>query len=181
MGFRRDATPGATYFFTVVARDRLPVLTAPPVLAALRLAVGEVRIVRPFASIAWVILPDHLHTLWRLPEADADHSRRWGEIKRRTGRIVRTAHGFDFPTAPTAGSSLKRHESGLWQRRYWEHRIRDDDDLRRHIDYIHYNPVKHGLVARAAQWSHSSFHAYVDRGWVSAEWGVCQADGSFGE
>ena len=178
MKFRRDATPGGTYFFTVVTCNRRPVLVLPPVLEALRLSVAQVRTAWPFASLAWVVLPDHLHALWRLPDGDPDHSRRWGEIKRRAGRSVRTAHGF---ATPSNASAQRRHESGLWQRRYWEHRIRDDEDLRRHVDYIHFNPVKHGLVARAVDWPHSSFHAYVERGWLTADWGVAVEEGAYGE
>jgi len=178
MGFRRDSTAGATYFFTVVTRDRMPILARPGVVAALRQSIAEVRGIWPFTSIAWVLLPDHLHALWRLPEGDPDHSRRWGEIKRRTGRGVRDAH---VCIRPSNGSAQHRHESGLWQRRYWEHRIRDDDDLRRHIDYVHFNPVKHGLVARTADWPHSSFQAFVARGWLTAEWGVSPAGGEYGE
>jgi putative transposase len=178
MGIKRDRTPGAMYFFTVVAHGRRPVLTAPWLLDALGQAVADVRQDWPFSSLAWVILPDHMHTLWRLPPGDADHSRRWGEIKRRVSRSVRAAHGFSAPASPSA---RKRHESGIWQRRYWDHRIRDEDDLRRHVDYIHFNPVKHGLVERAADWPHSSFHAFVRRGWLAPGWGCAPFSGEFGE
>lgn len=176
MTFRRDSTPGGTYFFTVVTGSRRPILAA--LVPELRQAIGEVRSSRPFSLLAWVVLPDHMHFLWRLPPGDADHSRRWGEIKRRVGRSVRTAHGFDNQMGDSA---RHRHESGLWQRRHWEHRIRDDTDLHRHIDYIHYNPVKHGLVERAVDWPHSSFHTFVQRGLLPAEWGVAEVSGSFGE
>jgi putative transposase len=128
--------------------------------------------------MAWVILPDHLHAVWRLPHGDADHSRRWGEIKRRAGRGVRGAQGL---ASPANASARRRHESGLWQRRYWDHRIRDDEDLHRHLDYIHFNPVRHGLVERAVDWPHSSFHAFVERGWLTSDWGVSVTAGGFGE
>jgi putative transposase len=178
MGLRRDATSGGTYFFTIVTRDRMPYLALASTLSALRMAVAEVRETWPFTSIAWVILPDHLHAIWRLPDGDADHSRRWGEIKRRAGRSVRAAHGLALPAN---ASARRRHESGLWQRRYWDHRIRDDEDLHRHLDYIHFNPVKHGLVERAVDWPHSSFHSFVERGWLTADWGVGGCEGRFGE
>jgi putative transposase len=179
MAFRRDCTPGGTYFFTLVTRHRAPFLATAVMRDALRQAIAEVRAARPFVVLAWVVLPDHMHFLWRLPPGDADHSRRWGEIKRRAGGKVRNAHGIE---PFRSGSALRRRESGLWQRRYWEHRIRDEGDLHRHVDYVHFNPVKHGLVSRVADWPHSSFHAFVARGVLPLEWGgVAEVPGSFGE
>ena len=128
-----------------------------------------------FRSIeAIVVLPDHLHTIWTLPADDADYAERWRMIKSRfTKSLVKE------------GVKIGRNEKGeydLWQRRYWEHTIRDDLDLQRHVDYIHCNPVKHGLVERVSDWPHSSFHRYVRDGIVSVDWGgVALTDGGFGE
>ena len=107
-------------------------------------------------------MPDHLHTIWTLPENDADYSSRWRAIKSRFTRRLRTQG------APLQANS--KGEYALWQRRYWEHTIRDEDDLQKHVDYIHYNPVKHGLVNRVTDWPYSSFHRYVRRGWLSQDW-----------
>jgi len=122
-----------------------------------------------------VVLPDHLHIVMTLPDGDADFSTRWSLIKREFTR------GF-----VSAGLPLPRHANGepaLWQRRFWEHTIRDDRDFERHVDYIHYNPVKHGLVGRVRDWPHSSFHRYVRLGLVPQDWGgdFRQDQGQFGE
>jgi putative transposase len=145
----RARVPGATYFFTVVSRDRRPVLTRPDVRAALRDAIQATRVRWPFAVDAWVLLPDHLHCLWTLPEADSDFSRRWSTIKRLT---------------------TQRLGGSVWQARFWEHVIRDEADLERHFDYIHWNPVKHANVRAAAQWPYSTFHRFVRRGIYPPDW-----------
>ena len=154
--YRRVYIPGSWYFFTVVTYKRQPILTTETGLAALKAAVVETRAKYPFTSIAWVILPDHLHYIWQLPDGDADFSTRWSLIKWRFTRGYLRGEGG---TNGDRSASRKRHrEQNIWQRRFWEHCIRDDEDLERHIDYIHYNPVKHGLVHEPLQWRFSSAH-----------------------
>jgi putative transposase len=129
----------------------------------------------PFETIAICILPDHIHALWQLPGHDADFSTRWSLIKSGFSR------GLD-PQLRSASKIVKR-EKGIWQRRYWEHAIRDETDFQRHIDYIHFNPVKHGHVTRVVDWPHSSFHRYVKLGILTADWGgdMKNIQGKFGE
>jgi putative transposase len=160
--YRRAWVPGGTYFFTVnlLQRDKRLLVEH---IEVLRAAFRQARTRRPFEVLAIVILPDHLHCLWRLPQGDADNAIRW--------RLIKTLFSQTF----TAGEyrsvrRLKKHERGIWQRRYWEHLIRDEDDFAAHVDYIHYNPVKHGHVARAADWPHSSFHRYVQCGDLPEDW-----------
>ena len=175
--FRRALTPGATYFFTVVTYRRAPVLVRPEWLDALRQSVRSVRVALPFKIVAWAILPDHLHCIWRLPEGDADYARRWSLIKRK----VSQATAGRVPS-PLEHSRAKRRESGVWQRRFWEHQIRDDSDLQRHVDYIHWNPVKHGYAASAAQWPYSTIHRFIARGVLAPDWGGgARIEGEFGE
>lgn len=166
--YRRDRTPGATWFFTIVTGGRSPWLCEEAARAALRSAIDATRRRRAFAIDAFVLMPDHLHCLMTLPEGDADFSTRWSQIKRRTTWALR-------------GDPMLSRAS--WQRRFWEHRIRDDHDLARHADYIHFNPVKHGLVERVGAWPHSSFHRFVARGDLAADWGDRPPDiaGRFGE
>jgi putative transposase len=122
---------------------------------------------RPFKMDAVVVLPDHMHCIWTLPDGDIDYSARWSIIKRTftqcVAGTVRTAH-------PTV-SRLKRREGAVWQRRFWEHQIRDERDYRMHCDYIHYNPVKHGLTCAPKDWSHSSFKKFVRAGYYEEDWG----------
>ncbi|MBG0841024.1 REP-associated tyrosine transposase [Ectopseudomonas toyotomiensis] len=162
--YRRARDAGACYFFTLVSHQRLPVLTDAPLRAALRRAIERVRLHRPFVIEGWVLLPDHLHCLWRMPQGDADFGARWSMIKRLTSQAVAV------PGTVSLSRSLRR-ESGLWQRRFWEHRIRDEDDYQRHLDYLHFNPVRHGLVPRVADWPWSSFHRLVKEGVYPADWG----------
>lgn len=164
--FRRALTPGATWFFTVVTQDRWPILTQPALLYALRLAFREVRQAHPYTLDAVVLLPDHLHCVWTLPEGDADYARRWNILKRLVSQRAR-----EHLPGPANASQAKRGELGLWQRRFWEHQIRDDADLARHLDYLHWNPVKHGHVTRVIDWPWSSFHRYVAQGIYPADWG----------
>ncbi len=175
--FRRDITKGATYFFTVASYRRQPILTKPELIASLRDAIAEIKKNHPFEIVAWVVLPDHMHAVWTLPKDDSDYGKRWGLIKRFVSREVGNA-----ATLKLTKSQGKRNESGLWQRRFWEHRIRDDDDLQKHVDYIHYNPVKHGLVERVSDWPHSTFHRFVEKGWLTQNWaGSTRSEGEFGE
>ncbi len=151
--FRRAQTPGATYFFTLATYRRQRILTQASAIHALRAALRSVRTAHPFEIVAWVVLPDHMHAIWTLPPDDADYSRRWALIKRSVSKSTRA-----LVRVPLADSLRARHESGFWQRRFWEHQIRDEADLRRHVNYIHYNPVKHGYVKRPIDWPHSTLH-----------------------
>ena len=167
MEYRRAKTPGATYFFTVVAYNRRKFLHIPENVALLRQAFREVMADHPFKIEAIVILPDHLHALWTLPVNDADFSTRWRLIKSYFSRHCRaTYQGQLF------ASRFRKQEKAVWQRRFWEHQIRDEDDYIKHVEYIHYNPVKHGLVNALIEWEYSSFRRYVEAGLYSADWGA---------
>jgi putative transposase len=164
----RATAAGSSYFFTVVAYRRQPILCDETIRNALRGAIETVRVARPFVIDAWVLLPDHLHCVWTLPDGDADFSTRWMFIKRAVSLACRADyHRADWVTA----SKLKHRESTLWQRRFWEHQIRDADDFARHVDYIHFNPVKHGHVQQAEDWPYSTFHRYVRDGVYAQDWG----------
>jgi len=172
--YRRNRVPGGTYFFTVNLLERRRELLTSHV-EELRNAVRGVRRRRPFHIDAWVVLPDHLHCIWTLPPQDADFSTRWKEIK------------VTFARSLPAGERLSpvrrvKGERGIWQRRFWEHTIRDDRDYARHMDYVHFNPVKHGHVACAADWPYSSFRRCVVAGIYPEDWGGGQTvEGGFGE
>ena len=173
--YRRSLVPGATYFFTVTLADRRSQLLVEQ-MDRLRTALQTVRTRRPFQTIAVCVLPDHLHTIWRLPEGDADFSGRWSLVKR--------LFSSGLPASGTLSpSKAAKREKGIWQRRFWEHQIRDDIDLQRHVDYVHYNPVKHELVRQVRDWPHSSFHAWVKRGDLPEGWAGEAGDGDveFGE
>ncbi len=161
--YRRSHVPGGTYFFTVALADRRSRLFVDQI-ERLRRAFQAVRARHSFKTIAICVLPDHSHAVWQLPEGDADYGSRWGLIKRFF------SSGLPAATDLAPSKSAKR-EKGIWQRRFWEHQIRDDVDLQKHIDYLHFNPVKHGLVKRVKDWPHSSFHAYVKRGVLPEDWG----------
>jgi putative transposase len=171
--YRRSLTRGATYFFTVVTYQRRQLLMNARTRSALREAIAEVRKVLPFEIDAWVLLPDHLHTIWTLPENDAEYGKRWGMIKSRVSRECRDLVGGD---ASRSQSREKRREIDFWQRRFWEHQIRDADDFERHVNYIHYNPVKHELAKRAADWPYSTFHRYIRSGDYSCDWATDPGD-----
>lgn len=169
--YRRDRTPGASYFFTLVTHQRRPLLAVEEAVDRLRDAFRRVRARRAFTVEAMVILPDHLHCIWTLPPGDADFSTRWRLIKSRFTR----SNPVDGRVKP--GSARRRkHEAAIWQHRFWEHRLRDDRDFRNHVEYIHYNPIKHGLVERLADWPWSSFHRYVERGLYPPDWGSSVPD-----
>lgn len=140
----------------------------------LREAIRAVRAARPFAIDAWVVLPDHLHCVWTLPQGDADYSGRWKAIKTGFTKSV----GL---TGSRSESQFAKGEAGLWQRRFWEHHIRDAADLDAHVRYCWINPVKHGLVPRAADWPFSSIHRDIREGRVEPEWSGVVPDGRFGE
>lgn len=172
--YRRNRIPGGTYFFTVNLLDRRRRLLVEHV-DELRAAVRSVRNRQPFHIDAWVVLPEHLHCLWTLPPGDADYSRRWKAIK--------TAFAKAVPREESLSEVRRaRHERGIWQRRFWEHTIRDDRDYAAHMDYIHFNPVKHGWVERVVDWPYSSFHRLVRAGVYSLDWGGGdKVEGVFGE
>ncbi len=165
--YRRLRVGGATVFFTVVLAERGSDLLTREI-GALREAVREVRAAHPFRIEAWVVMPDHLHAVWTLPEGDADYSMRWGAIK--AGFVMRLRRaGFSPPTTlPRIASGryaglkpglrVEKREVAVWQRRFWEHHIRDDSDLRAHVEYCWFNPVKHGFVEDPADWPYSSYH-----------------------
>ena len=170
--YRRNQVEGGTYFFTVTLADRGSGLLVAEI-EVLREAVRKAREARPFHVDAWVVLPDHLHCLWTLPPGDADFPLRWRMIKTRFSR------GVERPAA-RRGSLARKREVGIWQRRYWEHTIRDERDYAAHMDYIHFNPVKHGLVAHPAAWAFSSFERCVRMGiypdgWMGDDGGLVRA------
>jgi putative transposase len=172
--YHRQAMPnylrvrtGSTYFFTLVARNRRPILCHELIRRSLRTAIANVRIARPFSIDAWVSMPDHLHCIWTLPEGDSDYSTRWSLIKRSVSRFTSE---LALDTGTRSASARKHRESTIWQRRFWEHLIRNDEDMERHIEYIHYNPVRHGYVERAVDWPYSSIHRYIDAGLCPANW-----------
>jgi putative transposase len=164
MRYRRSSTAGGTYFFTVnLAQRKSDVLVRN--IDVLRAVLGHVKSAHPFAVVAMVMLPEHLHAIWRLPPGDADYPMRWSLIKAGFSRRLNKVE-------PIGASRKIRGERGIWQRRYWEHQIRDETDLAHHVDYIHYNPVKHGLVTRPVDWPHSTLHGYIERKLDSKNWGV---------
>lgn len=153
--YRRTRVAGSSYFFTVVANRRQSILCAEEIRNALRHAIATVRTSLPFVIEAWVLLPDHLHCMWTLPEGDADFSTCWMKIQRSVSLACRVNHRRDDWLV---ASKRKHRESAIWQRRFWEHCIRDENDLACHIDCIHFNPVKHGYVQHPNDWPYSSVH-----------------------
>jgi putative transposase len=164
--YRRANDPGGCYFFTVVTYRRQSFLTDDLARGCLRHAWRTVRERRPFELVALCLLPDHLHCIWRLPPDDADFSTRWASIKGVFTREYLRRGGLD---AIRNASHIHRREAALWQRRFWEHKIRDEVDLARHINYIHFNPVKHGLVTDPADWAWSTYHRYVREGYYGRQ------------
>jgi putative transposase len=166
--YRRNKLKGGTFFFTVVTYNRKPIFTGGKERALLRYAWQDVQKRFPFETIAVCLLPDHLHSIWHLPENDMNFSVRWKEIK----RLFTKAYPEQIGVGGSRNDSrIKHKEAAIWQRRFWEHTIRDEQDLNCHIDYIHYNPVNHGLVQSVREWPWSSFHRYVKAGWYEMDWG----------
>ncbi len=160
--YRRLLVPGSCYFFTVNLADRGSDRLVREI-AALRHAVAATRMHHPFTIDAWVVLPDHLHAIWTLPAGDYSFSARWASIKR--------LFSWQQPRGEARSPSrMRKRERGVWQRRFWEHMIRDEADYRAHVDYVHFNPVKHGLVSHPALWPHSTIHRAIVRGDVPASW-----------
>ncbi len=175
MRYRRDRQSGGTWFFTLNLQDRKSDLLISHI-DVLRHACRTVLEKHPVTIEAMVVLPDHLHALWELPDGDMDYPMRWRLIKSAFSRRVPTSAGTGY-------RSGKKTERTIWQRRNWEHRIRDDKDLTTHIDYIHLNPVKHGYTEQPADWPYSSVHRFIRNGVLAPDWGA-NADipvGDFGE
>lgn len=166
--YRRNFAPGRTYFFTVVTHQRRPILTSGSARQSLRIAMQDVRTRRPFDVVAIVLLPDHLHAIWTLPSGDADYSMRWRQIKTLFTRQWLCKGGVE---ASQSRSRQAKGERGVWQRRFFEHTCRGENDLKRCVDYVHVNPLKHSLVDKVRDWPWSSFHRYVARGEYSVDWG----------
>jgi putative transposase len=162
----RRALTGTSYFFTVVTHHRRPILCRMPVRQALRAAIERVRLRLPFETKAMVLMPDHLHCIWTLPEGDTNFSMRWSQIKHDVSFMCRNLHETSL-----SASRQSRREASIWQRRFWEHQIRDEIDMERHVDYIHFNPVKHGFVSAAWKWPYSTFSRYVRDGTYPPDWG----------
>ena len=172
--YRRYFVAGGTYFFTVVTYRRRRLLTTDLARGCLRAAIEMARDRRPFEMPAIVLLPDHLHALWSLPPGDADYSTRWRRIKERFTADYLAQGGSE---GPSSASRRNRGERGVWQRRFWEHAIKDENDFERHFDYIHYNPVKHRLVDCPRQWPYSTFSRWSAAGVYGPRWG-CRSQGA---
>ena len=167
MQYKRAKTPGATYFFTVVTYKRQRLFQYPEMVNLLRQSFRIVKQRHPFTFDAMVVLPDHLHCIWTLPPEDADFSMRWRSIKTAFSRRCPDSY-----KQPRSTSRVHKGEQAIWQRRFWEHQIQDEQDFVQHVDYIHYNPVRHGLVAAPKDWVYSSFHRYVRDGSYPINWGA---------
>jgi putative transposase len=173
VNYRRNRIPGGTYFFTVNLLDRESDLLVQKI-DILCDVVRKVRHDRPFHIDAWVVLPDHLHCVWTLPPGDADYASRWQNIKKMFSRQIPA-------TEPLSETQARLNERSIWQRRYWEHTIRDERDYAAHVDYCHINPLKHGLVAAVRDWPFSTFHRYVRESVYTADWAEVVPDLLAGE
>jgi putative transposase len=165
MRYRRAQIPGGTYFFTVVTFRRRKFLCEPDNVELLRTAFRTVKSAHPFTIDAFVLLPEHLHCLWTLPPGDKNYPIRWNAIKNYFTRHCPAGY-----KSPQTLSQRRKRAQTVWQPRYWEHQIRDDLDFEKHCDYIHWNPVKHGLTSHPFDWPYSSFHNFVRRGIYPSEW-----------
>lgn len=162
--YRRNRVPGGTYFFTVNLLDRRGELLVTHI-DALRDAIRDAHARAPFHIDAWVVLPEHMHCIWTLPEGDDDFSGRWRAIKKAFAKAIPNAEH-------RSAVRRRRHERGIWQRRFWEHTIRDDRDYAVHMDYVYFNPVRHGYVDKVAAWPYSSFRRCVARGLYPEAWAL---------
>ncbi len=170
--WRRVWLPGGSFFFTVVTDGRARILTDETARMLLGSAIRRCQDRWPFEVNAVVLLPEHVHAIWTLPPGDVDYARRWGWIKKEFTKAWLAGGGSE--QQQTAGR-IRDGRRGVWQPKYWEHTIRDEDDFERHFDYIHYNPVKHGHVGCPREWEWSSFHRWVDRGVYPRNW-ACGKD-----
>ncbi|KPZ53359.1 hypothetical protein AN391_03333 [Pseudoalteromonas sp. P1-13-1a] len=162
MQYRRNYVKGGTYFFTVNLFDRNKSLLVENI-DLLRESIRVVKLQRPFYIDAWVVLPEHLHAVLTLPDGDVDYSSRWREIKKRFSKSLPKT---EFLTQ----TRKRKNERGIWQRRFWEHTIKNNDDYWHHVNYVHFNPLKHGLVSRVVDWPYSSFHRAVKQGVYTNNW-----------
>lgn len=166
--FRRAIVAGGTYFFTVVTHSRQPIFADAVAQRQLGESFRECIARWPFSVDAIVLLPDHLHAIWSLPQGDADFAKRWAWIKKEFTKAFLDSGGRP---AQVSSARKRRGDCGVWQPRFWEHAIADEHDFDRHFDYIHYNPVKHKLVSAPREWILSSFHRWVKRGVYEPNWG----------
>ena len=171
--YRRAYIPGGAIFLTLVTFNRRPIFAEPDNVKRLRRAAATVKAEMPFDITAAVILPDHIHFVWTLPQDDDNYSKRVGRLKVLFTRSLKGS--FALPQDVSI-SRQRQRESDVWQRRFWEHTIRDEVDWVGHINYLHYNPVKHGLVECPHQWEFSSFRQFVREGFYREDWG-CQCGG----
>jgi putative transposase len=166
--YRRSRVPGGTYFFTIVTYNRRPLFTSRSNCQLFLNAWNTVQSRHPFESIASCLLTDHIHAIWKLPEGDDDYPMRWKEIKRI---FTKEFNQVNHQGMARSLSQQIQGEATIFQRRYWEHTIRNEEDLTAHIDYVHINPLKHGLVNAVVEWPWSSFHRYVRTGIYPPGWG----------
>ena len=176
--YRRDNLSGATWFFTVVTFQRQTFLCDKWVRIELREAIEKVQMKYPFKIDAWVLVPDHFHCIWTLPDQDSNFQVRIRLLKRY---VTQACSNFLYREDLNTPSRRKRKESTLWQRRYWEHRIRSETDFKHHMDYIHYNPVKHGLSRSPIEWPYTTFHRLISHGVYTADWASDPDNGSTGK
>ncbi len=181
--WHRVFQPGGTYSFTLVTEHRAPLFSDPQARTILRRTLHDCRARWPFEMLAVVLMPDHLHTIWCLPPGDCAYPTRIGWWKKEFTKAWLAAGGHEQLRSE---SRLRDRRRGVLQRKYWEHTIRSEEALRRQMDYIHYNPVKHGYVACAREWPWSTFHRYLNVGAYSQDWGCQEPDlgdvaGAFGE
>ena len=170
--YKRTFERGGMFFFTLVTHRRRHLFSTAIARKCLRQAIVEEQKNHPFDLSAIVLLPDHLHCIWELPGNDSDFSKKWGRIKSRFSKLWIDTGGKE---AQISQARRKHRERGIWQKRFWEHRIRDEEDLMRHVNYIHFNPVKHGLVRCPHAWAYSSFERWVKQGYYKHNW-LCDCD-----
>ena len=160
--YRRYRISGGCYFFTVNLLERNKSLLVDHV-DLLRESVRHCKQKHPFYIDAWVVLPEHMHCIWTLPEGDADFSKRW--------KLIKAEFSKGLPKEERRSKvRIKRGERGIWQRRFWEHAIRSEQDYEAHMDYLHHNPIKHGWVKDVINWPYSSFHRYQKDGLYPVDW-----------
>jgi putative transposase len=172
--YRRRIIPGGTYFFTVVTEHRQRILCTDLARSILHNALADCLRERPFNSMAMVLLPDHLHAIWRLPADDADYPGRWARIK---AQFTREWLARDGEEQEQSFSRHRQRRRGVWQRKFWEHHIRGPGDYEKHLHYVHYNPVKHGLARCPHEYQYSTFEKWVRRNVYDQRW-CCSCAGN---